>query len=94
MLSNRREECASPLPGWGPTNFFGDRFPFAIQTKSDSSDYVEKIGGCNNAIAAIAAFEVVIHAESPTTTATLKHGARIIREQKGLNDFRVWFVDR
>ncbi|MCQ1772869.1 hypothetical protein NOI24_16285 [Neorhizobium galegae] len=70
------------MPGWEPSNFFGDRFPFAIQTKSDNSDFFEKIGGCNNAIAAIAAFEVVIHAESPKTTVTLSTAKELSGSKK------------
>jgi hypothetical protein len=89
-----QEDRTYPLPGWEPSNFFQDRFPFAIQTKSDHCQFVEKVGGMNNALAAVAAFEVVIHAESPTTTVTLKHGARIIRQQKGVGDFKEWFVNR
>lgn len=75
-----QETATYPLPTWEPTNFFSDRFPFAIITKSDHSEYVEKVGGCNNAVSARSAFETQIHCESPHTTVLLRHGARVLLE--------------
>lgn len=89
-----QEEKTYPLPSWEPTNFFRDRFPFAIDTRSDSTDYVEKVGGCTNAVAAIAAFDVYLHSEGPRTIVRLRHGARIIREERAKGDFHEWFANR
>lgn len=30
-----QEDSTYPLPAWEPTNFFSDRFPFAIDTRFD-----------------------------------------------------------
>lgn len=89
-----QEECTYPLPSWEPTNFFRDRFPFAIDIKSDFTEHVEKVGGCNNAASANAAFEAQLHIEGERTTVRLRHGSRIIREGKGKGDFREWLASR
>jgi hypothetical protein len=75
--------------------FFDDRFPFAIDAKSDFSDnFIEKIGGMNNCVAAVAAFDVLVHAEGKNTTVTLRHGSRIIRRERGRGDFSDWFREQ
>jgi hypothetical protein len=77
------EDISYVLPDWQPTNFLGDRFPFAIDRQYDFEEKPEKVGGSVNALAAIAAYEEFVRRERSNETMRLRHGARVIREEKG-----------
>ena len=78
-----KEDVSYVLPDWQPTNFFGDRFTFAIDRQHDFDTNPEKVGGSVNALAAVAAFEEFVRREQPNVTIRLRHGARVIREERG-----------
>lgn len=78
-----KEQYSWPLPLPEQTNFFNDRFNFAVDRKSVHLDQWDKCGGADSLIAARRAFEAFVKEETPHTQVRLRHGARIVAEETG-----------
>lgn len=81
-----KEAYVFALPPVESSNFFGDRFTFAVDRKSIHLDLWEKCAGADNAIAARRAFEAFVQESNDNTIVRLRHGARIMREATGEPD--------
>lgn len=76
------EEVVTDLPG---TNFFGDQFPFTVQTRHRSVDHWERLAGARNIIIANQAYDTILATLSEGMMLRLRHGSRIIREDSPLD---------
>jgi hypothetical protein len=88
-----QEDAVYPLPESEPENFFGDRFTFAVDEIHMTGEH-EKIAGANNIYAARAAFDEYLHHQNKRSILRLRHGGRIIAEEKTICDSREWILKR
>ncbi len=82
-----QESDVYQLPGYEQTNFFGDRFTFAIDITDADGKIIEKIAGANNVVVANRAFDEVLHHHTPSTYLRLRQGGFIMKEARGIGDY-------
>ncbi len=82
-----KEDAVYQLPDPEHSNFFGDRFTFAIDIVDENGKIIEKIGGAMNVVVAQRAFDEVLHHHSPKTRLHLRQGGFIMREERGIGDY-------
>lgn len=78
-----KEDYAWPLPLPEKTNFFNDRFSFAIDRKNIHLEQWEKCAGADNLLALKRAYEAFLKEMGPNTEVRLRHGARIVAQGRG-----------
>ncbi|MGA1831641.1 hypothetical protein [Rhizobium wenxiniae] len=77
------EDYSWPLPYPEKTNFFSDRFHFAIDRRFSWSDRWEKCGGADNAAAANGAFKTFVENGKQNEVFRVRDGSRIMRKETG-----------